>query len=188
MRWDDSIFTGQNGQWHWIVSRKEIDDLANLVVKTHAGCRLWISAFDSGPISPSPEESAVGWKTVDGAMVSPPLVQGICVPCDNHDEWYVFEDDLPKAESFERFVNYGCFNLADPREMAASFDPTWERSGLDWLYPIQERFWSHLERLLPLSYVSSGDYDIVVTRRGGFAASIRSALGLTSCDSPTDDP
>lgn len=179
MRWDDSLFTGQNGEWEWVVSRKQIEDLPSLVVKQHPRCRLWITAFDSGPITPTPDELELGWKMVGGAMVSPLLDQSIHIPCDTYDEWYLFEDDLPKPEVFERFVNYGGFNLAEPREMAASFDPTWERSGLDWLYPVQERFWSHLERISPLSYVSSGESDIVVTRRAGFAACIRRAVGLT---------
>lgn len=47
-------------------------------------------------------------------MVSPPLHEGLDVPCDQFDEWYIFEDAGSRIREFDRFVNYGSFNLADP--------------------------------------------------------------------------
>jgi hypothetical protein len=98
-------------------------------------------------------------------------------PADQYDEWYVFGDDEPRPGTIERFVNYGGFNLADALEMADTFDPTWDRSALDWLIPVQERFWTQLERLAPAAYVASGDNDVIVTRDSGFAESIRRSIG-----------
>lgn len=173
MRWDSPTFIGVHGDWYWFVSRQPIEDLLCLVVQEHLGQRLWITAFDSGPITPNPEEMASGWKIVDGVIVSPRLVDGIDIPHDQYDEWYIFPDDRPRLHDLERFVNYGGFNLADPRAMTASFDPTWERSGLDWLYPLQDRFWKQLDHLSPLSYIASGESDVIVTRLPSFAELMR---------------
>src|SRR6185295_6817783 len=107
MEWDNSTFEGKHAIWWWFVSRSQIDTLCELVVREHRGYRLWITSFDSGPITPSAEELSDGWKTVDGAMVSPPLEVGLDIPNDQYDEWYIFEDDRPRLQDFERFINYG---------------------------------------------------------------------------------
>jgi len=176
MKWDDRTFEGKHAIWWWFVSRSQIDTLCELVVREHRGYRLWITSFDSGPITPSAEELSDGWKTVDGAMVSPPLEVGLDIPNDQYDEWYIFDDDSPRNQDFERFINYGGFNLADPRATTATFDSTWERDGLDWLYPMQERFWRQMEKLSPVSYIGSGDNDVIVTRQESFANFVRKAM------------
>jgi hypothetical protein len=176
MQWDDLVHEGERGEWKWLVSREPIIGLAELTASEHLNCRLWIATFDSGKITPSAEELAIGWKLIDGIMVSPPLTSETTIPSDCYDEWYVFDGDHSTFGVAERFVSFGSFTLADPRKMAATFDPTWEISGLDWLYPIQERFWSQVDRHFPLSYIASGDNDIVVTRKPGFAARVRQAI------------
>jgi hypothetical protein len=176
MRWDDDIFQDQHDEWKWFVCRNVIENLPSLVIQEHPSCRLWITTFDSGTITPSAEELAIGWSSIDGAMVSPRLRAGLDIPSDHYDEWYIFDADRLALGQFERFVNYGGFNLADPRSMAKSFDPTWEPSGLDWLCAIQDRFWIQLDRLGPVSYIASGDNDVVVTRHHGFADCIRRTI------------
>lgn len=189
MHWQDTIFEGEHGDWQWFVSRRPIDHLDRLVIQQHLGRRLWITAFDGGPIKPTPKEAKAGWRLIEDAlvspplspnigeaMVSPPLFPGVNIPCDQFDEWYIFEDGHAGDAKFEVFVNYLGFNLADPREMTASYDPTWERSGLDWLYPLQEQFWRQIERLSPISYICSGTNDIVVTRNEEFANTIRQVV------------
>jgi hypothetical protein len=171
--WDDPYFSGERGEWAWFVSRAPVEELMDLIRGEHSGDRLWICTFDSGSITPDETELAAGWSVVEGAMVSPPLGGGLEIPCDQSDEWYVFPDASARLGNFERFVSYGGFTLADPAAMAASFDPSWERNGLDWLYPIQERFWSQIDRLRPVSYISTGDNEVIVTRNPGFAASLR---------------
>jgi len=83
MEWDDTTFEGKHAIWWWFVSRSQIDTLCELVVREHRGYRLWITSFDSGSITPSAEELSDGWKTVDGAMVSPPLEWGSTSPMIN---------------------------------------------------------------------------------------------------------
>ena len=176
MNWDDPVYRGERGEWTWIVSRAPMGELLDLVIAEHIGARLWICTFDSGTITPNAEEKAAGWTVVDGAMVSPSIQPGLDVPCEQYDEWYIFEDARSRIQHLERFVNYGGFNLADPKKMEGSFDPSWERGTLEYLYPLQARFWAQLELLRPISYIGCGDKDVVVTRNLVFAARLRELL------------
>jgi hypothetical protein len=58
-------------------------------------------------------------------------------------------------------------------EIYKTYDPTWDRHGLDYLVPIQERFWAQVERVNPVSYIAMGDQDIVVSRRRDFVEQLR---------------
>ena len=170
MHWDDRLTTGTHEKWTWIVVRQMIRELPALTLKHHEGQRLCITAFDSGAITPSDDERALGWTLMNGIMVSPPLTARLDIPCDTHDEWYVFRD-VPRLLAIEeRYVNYFGFTLANPRELAESQDPTWDPRNYDWLIPIQLRFWANIERLDPSSYVCSGDADVIVTQDAAFAA------------------
>ena len=168
MRWDDPVFSGTHSEWHWAVSCREIPRLGALIAEHFAGQYLCITAFDSGPIEPSPDELAIGWSLMDEVMVSPPLTQDFEIPKDQFDEWYVVDRQPTSFAQIHRFVNYMHFNLADPREVAATFDPTWERSGLNWLYPLQDAFWHQLELVDPEAYIASGGSDIVVSTNRAF--------------------
>jgi hypothetical protein len=179
MQWNDPIASGAHGKWMWIVVRQLIRDLPTLTQKHHCGQRLCITAFDSGPINPSDEEQALGWTLMDDIMVSPPLTSQLDIPCDTHDEWYVFRKLPDSFNLAERYVNYFGFTLANPRELSETQDPTWDRTNFDWLIPIQERFWADIERLNPSSYVCSGDAEIVVTQDTTFAARILEAARET---------
>ena len=130
----------------------------------HLGARLWICTFDGGTITPNEEEISAGWSVVDEALVSPPMSIDLDVPCDQYDEWYIFPDAHSRLQDFERFVNFGGFTLADPSSMAES------------LYPVQERFWKQIERLRPISYVATGDNEVIVTRNPSFAAKLRETM------------
>jgi hypothetical protein len=174
MRSDDSIPTGSHDQWQWIVAREMIRDLPLLTSLCHNGDRLCITAFDSGPISPSPDETSIGWSLIGDVMISPPLNDTIDIPCAEHDEWYVFPSVPTNIEFGKRYVNYLGFTLADPQQLAAIEDPmSW--TSLDWLIALQLEFWRDIERLKPISYISSGDYDIIVTRNSNFAERVLSA-------------
>ena len=164
MRWDDRVFNGMNEGYHWLVSRRQIDSLGQLVVEAHCGLRLCITSFDSGAIRPNPEEAALGWTMHGDVMVSPALRDGLEIPSDQYDEWYVLESPVVLPPDLERFVSYGGFNLVDPQVLIESFDPTWDRHGLDYLAPIQERFWAQLTRISPATYVAMGDQDVLVSR------------------------
>lgn len=169
IRWDDRVFSGIRGEWHWVVARERIRSLVELTVAHHVGQHICIAAFDSGPISPSTEELRLGWRRVDEAMVSPPLTSHLEIPCDDFDEWYVTPKSPASLIVADLYVNYLGFNPADPKQLAASQDSSCDRTKFDWLEPLQSAFWDNLDRVAPTPYVSSGDRDIVATKLPAFA-------------------
>jgi hypothetical protein len=156
---------GQHGDFSWIDSSPDLKSLAKRIVRLHPGLRLCITAFDSGPIRLGPEDEAEGWTARGKVMVSPPLAEGLAIPTSEYDEWYLLDEPPSPDWEPEVFVNYGSFTLVPVEELYKTWDPTWDRHGLDWLVPIQERFWDQMERVNPVTYVARGDHDIVVSRR-----------------------
>jgi hypothetical protein len=167
------VRSGQHGRFHWLVASSSLPSLAAATVRFHPGSRLCITAFDSGPIRPGPEEEVRGWMTRGNVMVSPPLAEGLEIPHDQYDEWYLLDDPPPPGWEPEVFVNYGGFTLAAIEEVLRTYDPTWDKHGLDYLVPIQERFWAQMEQVDPISYVAMGDQDVVVSRRREFIEHLR---------------
>ena len=170
MRWDDTIFTGTHGSWHWGVSRKAFRAIESIIYQYFSAKHVCFLAFDGGPITPNADESKIGWSVCNTVMISPPLSAGMTIPSADMDEWFVVEN-LPDAfPDLERFVNYLGLNLADPAEITASFDPSWDPKGNDWLYPLQERFWEQIEVLQPQAYIVYGDTYIAVSKDCSFVA------------------
>jgi hypothetical protein len=162
------IRAGTNGRFYWLVAPSSHPRLVELILRFHPSLRLCITAFDSGPIRPGPEELAEGWRASGQIMVSPPLVEGLQIPRNEYDECYILEKPPPPEWEPEIFVNYGGFTLVPSAELYKASDPTWSRYGFDELASIQGRFWEQLERVDPVSYIAVGDYDVVVTRRREF--------------------
>ena len=160
--------TGKYSEYYWLVSAETLWSLPNAVKKYHSGFRLGITSFDSGPINPNDAEIEKGWISQNGVMISPPLSDGIEIPYDQYDEWYLARDLSIVASKLEVFVNYGGFSLVPPEESYQDFDPTWERGTLDFLIPIQERFWQQMMKLKPETYVAMGDNEVVVSKNRDF--------------------
>lgn len=173
IHWNDPHFVGKHNEWDWLVVRNTIRNLDSLVIAHHIGKVLCITAFDSSSITATPQEQAIGWRMKDGVMISPPLTPQLCIPRDEYDEWYIYESIPDSISVDDQFVNYGGFNLVDPQQLAASQDPTWDRHNYDWLISFQARFWANIDRLRPLTYVASGDVDVIVTRTAEFASFAR---------------
>jgi hypothetical protein len=170
------IRTGRQGLYNWLVVPTSSTSLVEWTIRFHPGLRLCITAFDGGSISPSPEELAEGWITRGKVLVSPPLAEGLHIPLDQYDEWYLLAEPPPSAWEPEVFVNYGGFTLESVDEIYKTFDPTWDRRGLDYLVPIQERFWSQPERISPVSYIAMGDQDVVVTQIPEFTELLKATV------------
>lgn len=167
------VHSGRHGHFHWLVAPSSLPSLGETAVRFHLGLRLCITAFDSGAILPSPEEQAAGWVARGSVMISPPLAEGLDIPYDQYDEWYLLDEPLPPEWEPEVFVNYGGFTLVPVEEIYKTFDPTWERGGLDYLVPIQERFWAQMDRVDPESFIAMGDLDVVVSKRREFIEHLR---------------
>lgn len=153
---------GQEGEYQWVETRLPQSPLGDIVVPLHAGCRLAVVSFDSGPIRPDEHEQEAGWRVIGQAMVSPPLNASIDVPQAGFDEWYVLDSLPPGAWTPERFVNIIGFTLAPVSELVAAQDSTWDRRGWDWLMPVQERFWNQLLKTRALTYVAAGEGSVIV--------------------------
>jgi hypothetical protein len=166
------IHSGTTGDYHWIVSSAPIDSLVEFIVRFHKALRLCITAFDGGPLRPSPDEFAAGWTIQNAVMVSPPICDGVAIPRDQYDEWYIVSQPLVATFQLEVFVNFGSFTLVPFAELYKTFDSTWEKPD-DWLGPIQERFWSQIEQIRPETYVAMGDNDVVVSRNPQFIRAVR---------------
>ena len=171
------IQTGECHGYHWLVTPAQIRQLTDLAAHFHSGLRLCITAFDSGVIRPDDHELAIGWSVQGEVMVSPPLAEDIDIPHHEWDEWYVVSSPaFDTRPSLEVFVNYGGFTVVPPEVTYKTLDPTWDRHGLDFLLPIQQRFWAQLAEINPVTYVATGDNDVVVTRNISFIEEIRRRL------------
>jgi hypothetical protein len=169
------IQSGQHGRFHRLVASSSLPSLVAATIRFHPGARLCITASDSGAIRPDPQEQAEGWVAGEGVMVSPPLAEGLEIPLDQSDEWYLLDEPPHHEWQPEVFVNYGGFTLVAIEEIYRTFDPTWDRHGLDFLVPIQERFWEQLEQVDPISYLAMGDQDVVVSKRREFIEQLRAS-------------
>jgi hypothetical protein len=171
----DMVQSGQRGRFSWLVAPSELPSLVAATVRFHPRSRLCITAFDSGPFHPSPEQEASGWVTRGSVMVSPPLDEGFDISLDQYDEWYLLDEPPPHAWRPEVFVNYSGFTLVAIEEVYKTYGPTWDRYGLalDDLVPMQQRFWAQMEQVDPISYIAVGDQDVVVSKRPAFIEQLR---------------
>ena len=165
---DVALHRGEQGGFCWLVSSESLPSLVEVAVRHHTGLRLCITSFDSGPISPTREELAVGWTKSGNVMVSPPVADGLEIPHDQHDEWYFFDDPPSAKWSPEIFVNRCGFTVVPPGDIWNADDLTADRHALDWLIADQERYWEQLRSVDPISYIAMGDNDVVVSKRREF--------------------
>ncbi len=165
--------SGIHGEYGWVEISEASLHFVDLVLGSHRGSHLYITSFDSGPITPSKDEKAQGWYSQGEVMVSPRLDEGTTVPYDNFDEWYFFEKSVSFPPDHEIFVNYGGFSLVPVEKHLKNFDPSWEQDALEWLRPLQERFWEQLSRLDPTTFVAMGDRDIVVSKNESLLGRLR---------------
>lgn len=161
---EKKITTGVENEYHWMVSNEEIHNLDKIITEYHSGYFLFLATFDSGPLTPNPEEIALGWKVEGEIMISPPLSSSMVIPHEQYDEWYLSECDLKFPEDLERFVNYGGFRLHEESGESEKSNSTWERNRSDDMGPIQEKFWKQLKQVNPVTFVAIGDNDIVVSK------------------------
>src|SRR5216684_3592875 len=125
------VHTGQLGDYHWLASGCEIWTLPELVLRFHRGLRICITSFDSGSLVLTKEELEQGWTTHRGVSISPPVEATLAIPHDQYDEWYILENPPFPENDIEVFVNYGAFSLVAPTEIYKTFDPTWDKTGLE---------------------------------------------------------
>ena len=173
MQLEENLFTGHHEDYYWMVATREIRNRGDIVTAFFPNKYCHITSFDSGPISPGPDELSAGWESAHNIMVSPALTDQLDIPYDQYDEWYILETrDFPVKEP-EVFVNYGGFTLIEIDTLNKNDDPTWDYKRWDFLKPLQERFWLQIRKVDPIAYISSGGVDIVVSKEENFVNEIR---------------
>lgn len=157
-------------EYGWLVSDERIFDHLPLIVRHFESKFVLIACFDSGRIVPTEEETLLGWREIEGGLLSPPVTGDLHLPADNFDEWWIFEDRaaaelLPR---YDYFVNQTIWNLRSPTEMESHFDPSWERGSFQSLILLQERFWEMVSKYRPLAVISDGDRLVIASRDFAF--------------------
>ena len=95
----------------WLVSTHHtLGDLPKKCPKLFVGRSVVVTAFDSGPLAPTPEEREAGWRQRGDVAIAPRDLDPSKIPFDNLDDWYLFGGQLPEFGSFEVFVNFGGFS------------------------------------------------------------------------------
>ncbi|MED5373895.1 MAG: hypothetical protein VX899_22945 [Myxococcota bacterium] len=173
MSWDDRIFTGQHGDYSWLVTTLPIRRTVDLALRFHPEQALWLATLHCSAPTLSSRDAAEGWVQAGGGLLHRNPSELANIPSSHDDEYYFIPgDETPLAPPPNRFVTYTTFNLESPSTLESTFDPTWETGVLDWLRPLQAAFWDHLNQLGAISYVGDGDRVIVATRRKDFFAAV----------------
>ena len=155
-------FTGKHGIYQWLeVADSYPWDLLQAAPKIVQGKYLSITSYDSGPLPLAPEDLKQGWSQHGALAVSPCIRSLDLLPGDQFDEWYIFPEPTP-FDDYKVFVNYSGFSLLFPEYL-----------------PLQEQFWTQVERLAPESYFAEGDRTLWVTRNRPLFAKVCKPLGLT---------
>ncbi|MEM9502866.1 MAG: hypothetical protein AAGA01_02800 [Cyanobacteria bacterium P01_E01_bin.43] len=167
------MWLGQKENYHWLVSENPISNLLESVVEHHREMLLHVTSFDSGPLILTEREKELGWSRSGFVSISPPLESGLSIPHDQYDEWYLSTAPLEFPSSFEAFVNFCAFTLVHPSEITKNDALPWERVRMDFLPPLQEKFWKQLLTIQPETYIGMGEQDIFVSQDEAFIKLMR---------------
>ena len=167
-----NVITGERGQYRWMTIYTQYPLLSLLlkgVPELVKGKCVAITSFDGGPLTPNQEERERGWHCVGDVLWTTPINDPSLIPDDNHDEWYIFDDEINLGE-VANFVNYGEFVLDDPEKIAERLqeNPTWDRviiqEEIERKKTLQDRFWRQIKKYNPVSFVAEGDTFNLATR------------------------
>ena len=169
----EPLATGSHGDYKWLASKFELNDILRLCPVVVLGKYLAITSIDSGQLSPTAEEMLIGWESRQGIAYSP-LVQSIeTLPRAGWDEWYVFGHPVDLGVSrretniFDPPVQRG--EVADFVNYAFALYPP-ERNSL------ADLFWQQLDWIQPESYIADNDYLTFVSRDESLFAAVSDAL------------
>lgn len=157
-------------QFEWLVCDGQLREYWRLIPRYFKSRSLVIACYNSGPLSPTKQETGLGWQEIQGGLLSPPLMEGLSLPQDQFDEWWIFDSSVManRLPRYNCFVNHIGWTLQKPQELESYFHPTWERGSFDWLIPIQQSFWEMVKTYDPLAFISGGDKLIIATRHSMF--------------------
>jgi len=152
------MFHGVHGEYRWLeTTAHEIYDVLQVCPQVAANKNIVITSFDNGPLQPTAEEFARGWR-VFGRSVHIPVGENVsAIPFEIFDEWYIFPIESPLTD-YKVFVNYEWFTLGPAQAL-------YSRSGNAFdLRRMQRLFWQEIERVSPETYLARGQRLKFITR------------------------
>lgn len=167
------LTVGSQASYEWFVTDQQFD-LLQVCPDVVLGKYVAITSFDSGPLLPTEEEKAAGWRSQSNIAYSPKIQDAASVPHDQYDEWYISDSPIDLGVShiggniFEApqeqghlsvFVNYG-FALHPPERAAT----------------LADLFWPQMARVHPETYVADNDYLTFVTLNRSLFARVFDAV------------
>lgn len=174
------MYEGETNNYYWIEGHEfSLHKLVTNCPELLIGKTVAITSFDSGPLLPNDQEKEFGWYSKDKVFYAPEIANPQDLPYDQYDEWYIF-DNQKEFKPVDAFVNYGSFFLRNPIYQLHEADPTWDKVGIqhqiDYQREIQEKFWEHIRRIEPRSFVMDGDRFIFGSRVSGDIKLIESKI------------
>jgi hypothetical protein len=160
------LFSGQHGDYYWMTWTEPYNFMYQLLAfhpEIVTGKYLAITALDSGPHRPNPDEMEQGWSFLDKVAYSPAIKTIDQIPVHEWEEMYIFA--LPaQINPGDVFVNYGVFLVSADNALLDVVEPHWDRYYQNLKIENAEPFWDEIERLRPESYLAEGDFLHFVTR------------------------
>lgn len=166
------LTVGSQGLYEWLVTDQQFD-LLQICPEVVLGKYIAITSIDSGPLSPTDEETAAGWESRGKIAYSPEIHNIKSLPRAGWDEWYIFDNpadlgtshleenvfEVPQEQGHVSvFVNY-CFALHQPE-----------------MKDLATLFWQQMSRIRPESYVADNDYLNFVSMNKTLFDSVRDAV------------
>jgi hypothetical protein len=160
------LFSGKYGDYYWMTWTERYSFMGRLLTfhpEIVTGKYLAITALDSGPRRPNPDEIEQGWSFVDEVAYSPAIKNIDEVPTHEWEEMYTFASPA-QFKPRDVFVNYGEFIVSADNDLLDVVEPHWDRFYQNLKIENAEPFWDEIERLQPESYLAEGDLLHFVTR------------------------
>ena len=164
---------GEKFGYFWLVSTNVFCNLKEPTIKHHIGHQIYIASLDHRLYPLTEVQKARGWTTLNNIMISPALYRSIEISFDfEHSvDWYISKKPLQFTKELEMYSECPGFTLAFPEYTYKDLVPTWE-GLLHYLLPEQEKFWQQLKQIDPQTYLSHGDYDVILSKNREFMADV----------------
>jgi hypothetical protein len=164
---------GAHGDYKWLSSRHELDDLVRLCPSVVLGKYIAVTSTDSGYLAPIDIEKLNGWESRQRIAYSP-LVQSVeTLPRDGWDEWFVFT--RPTDLGISRLGS----NIFDPPLKEGEVGDFVNYNFRPDMQSLADLFWSQIDRVRPESYIAENECLTFVTRDKSLFAFVCETLSHT---------
>lgn len=176
----DPVGLGSEDGYDWLVATCSLSDLLSACPEIVSGKYVAVTAFDSGPLVPTEEEMANGWRSQFGIAYSPRVADPRAIPHDNcYDEWYVFNEPTAIGRIAEQQANI--FERWQTDDTVFQFVNYHLGLHLESQKPLADLFWMQIRRIKPEVYVADCQsyVTMVCNSKELFAAARKGIKGLS---------